>query len=106
MANVGQIVLSKKPLRKKPVWKVVTKYYDIRPRLAKDYAWGCIICDKVYARQTDAILCCKEEKLRWGAIATLMAPYLRPSAMNEIKKAPIGVVKWVGDQGRIEKHEP
>lgn len=97
MANVqiGQTVLNGKPFRKKPAWRVVTKYYERgRSKLATDYSWGCIICDKVYPRQTDAILCCKDEKLRWGRLATLLAPYLRPSAMSTIKNPPIGVVEW------------
>jgi len=43
--------------------KIVTQWYpDLSPKLAKNYDWGCSSCKKVYKRQTDAAVCCMDQK--------------------------------------------
>ncbi len=52
------------PLAKRIVLKWRT---DTDSKIAEEYKWYCPVCDRVYERQTDAQVCCMEEKekLHW-----------------------------------------
>ncbi len=47
------------PLAKRIVLKWRT---DTDSKIAEEYKWYCPVCDRVYERQTDAQVCCMEEK--------------------------------------------